>query len=228
MKMLKTMLAMTLTLAMCVGIFSGCQANNPEPQSGNDSTTTAVATTTTEMTTTTEATTTTTEPAPIIAVNRDLLSEIGMPFEQVKAKHGDVTAMYGNNGPVVVLADGSGRYVFKDGFGALECGYIKPQKDESGKWLIDPVPQPKPDAIIKAIEWMPASTIFLGLNENVTGEQLAEMYGIQFNGTVPADRQMDGHNLCRFVVDDWSISISTESDFIITPDSFAYWICKAS
>ncbi len=221
MKTLKRMLPFVLSLALCLLLFVSCQPSKPEPQSGNDTTTTTEA-----ATTTTETTTTTTEPAPIIAVNRDLLSEISMPFALAREKHGEVTALYGYNGPVAVLADGSGRYVFKDGFGAFECGYFKPQKDESGKWLIDPIPQPKPDAIIKAMTGMKTSVIFLGLTESVTGEQLAAMYGVEFNGTTPAEMQMDGHNLCSFIIEDLSVSIRTESDFIITPDSTVHWIAK--
>ncbi len=223
MKALKTTVAILLSVILCLTMLTACQPNGTAFQIDNVTTTTEAATTTTTTTTTTTATT----PPP--TVNLDLLSEIGMPFSQIQEKHGDVVAIwYLNGGPIVKLQDGSGKYGFEEGFAALDGDMDSSTRDANDQYHMDPLPQPKPDAVIRTLHGMTASSVFVGLSERVNGEQLADMYGVTFKYARPADRTMDGYNLCDFEFEGVTISVITEDDFCVTPDSIVYFIRKTA
>ena len=202
MKMLKTMLAMIATLAMCVGIFSGCQANNPEPQSGNDPTTTVAATTTTEMTTTTEATTTTTEPAVVYTVNEDRLAEIGKTFAELKEQYGEVTSsLYDSGGKIYYLQNSNCAYFFGEAVGQTF--------DET--------------KVCKEIIHLQAAQLFKGLTETVSDTEFAEMYGLEHLGSEQREFYADDY-MSEFRYGDYEILIHANDNYQIGPDSLIEYI----
>ncbi len=198
MKPLKTMLAMIATLAVCVGIFSGCQASNPTPQSGDAPTTTVAATTTTEMTTTTEATTTTTEPAVVYTINENRLAEIGKTFAEIKELYGDSPIGWNYNGGKI--------YAFEE----AGCSYYFGVQDDRS------VP-PAEDAICQTIYRMYLHQLFNGLTETVSDTEFAEMYDLEHLWS----EQKEFYNkdyMCKFLYGEYVILIHANENHQIGPD----------
>ena len=203
MKTLKMILAMIATLAVCIGIFSGCQASNPTPQSGDAPTATTVATTTTETTTTTQATTTTTEPAVVYTVNEDRLAEIGKTFAEIKEQYGGSPNGRYYSGGKIYYFEKSNYYHY---FGIQDNWDILPAND----------------AICQTLFRLKAGQLFNNLTETVSAPKLAEMYGLEHRSTEDHGQHTNYKHqryTCEFLYNNYKIMVTTEEDFLINPDT---------
>ena len=163
------------------------------------------------------------QPTTDARLNTKWFSEIGIPFAELSYLHGYSTATaiwYLNGGYIVELSDGSGKYCIGaiDNFDWAE-GSEKhfPDTGERGEKLANPLPQPKPLTVITSIHGIKVSDLFLGLNQNVTPEELTKLYGVEHVTSDYTD--MDQHYYCVFTYGEYRITIRTGSDHIITPDA---------
>ncbi len=212
---MKTTLAIVLSFLVCVTMLSACQPSKPDPQSGNDTatTTTEAATTTTEattttteaVTTTTQATTTTTEPTVEITMNTELLSCVGKTYSEITALYGELVEVSRN------FEGGFCDFRFKNssayfGFGTETFW----DQENNGQ-------RPNADAPCVGIREVPVHEMFLGLTEPVTGEELADIYNVEYTG--PGYSQMHSAYTCGFIYEELRFFVYTEADYIITPDA---------
>ncbi|NLJ58501.1 MAG: hypothetical protein GX339_06620 [Tissierellia bacterium] len=246
---MKKALFLILPLAVTLLIFNGC--NVATTNSSSESATNkvvAITTTTSETESKTSSvstekesavettlsvpetqskTETTVEPVNEKKLNLDLLSDIGLTYEEIKAKRGERTDVY--------VWKGNMFYSFKDGYGGYAWGlneldygqellsgesFLLP-RNENGDLIISDTPSPKLDSKCFLIQYAQVKDLFLGLDQSVNTSELEQLYLVKHK-----EDGWDAHDstyFSFFMYEDKYICVQAESEGIVTPDSYL-WI----
>ncbi len=142
---------------------------------------------TTENVTTEETTEETTEPAAVLALNEDLLSDIGLTYPQLVEKRGERKVT-----EVITVEGGSIGYFFENGYGAYIWGLYEIDygrelgereappipRDETGRIIAEELQLPKSDIACRAITDLKAKDILSNVSFPLNAADIAGIDGV--------------------------------------------------
>ena len=156
---MKKLLTLLLTLTILAGTLGACKPadNNPVTSSSDPGTS---------------------KPEqPEMKLNLDLLSDLGLTYDELREKRGEVTK-------AVVLPGGVG-YIFEKGYGSYAWGTgdiswdFPTPRDKNGNFILDELPPPKEQIQIGGIWHVQAKDLFLGLSQSVGASEIGKMYNLK-------------------------------------------------
>ncbi len=206
---------MLVSLAACV--------NDKPGKTPDESTAETTEAQTTENVTTEETTEETTEPAAALALNSEVLSDLGMTYPEIAEKRGELID-FG-------MPSGGMAYIFENGFGyiwspddinwnpELKDGdpYPVPPKDENGNYDFSKFSLPNPQVKCYAMITSSADKLFLGLTDSLHISEFEKINGISH---IETGESGEYGNYCSvFTYQDKTIAVFTTEKEIITPNS---------
>ncbi len=174
---------LVLSIALIISTFSACKDSTVTESSSESATSKVFAITTTsetelvaetnavtsEITLTVSETQSETEISPESVsekkLNLDLLSDIGLIYGEIRAKHGDVKDFF-------KLPSGSFCYVFTQGYIGYLWGFDKVESSSENILF------PNGEEECQNLLIFEAKDLFLGLNSSVNPAELVKMYGV--------------------------------------------------
>ncbi len=169
-----------------------------------------VAETTQTQEETTVVTETTTEPMIEKKLNWDLLSDIGLTYEEIKAKRGETTQR--------VEVEGGYGYIFEKGYG--KYGWSVEEMVVNNNEVI----KPKEFAKCTTIDKVSVRDLFLGLPNSITPLEMEEMFGVKYKNTQDAGYTHYGweNYISSFSYNDIDFIIYTKEKDKIDLDSYIF------
>jgi len=238
---------LVLSIALIISTFGACKNSTVTESSSESATSKVVAVTTTSGTETSYVSTKTekvAETTPTVSetesqietssesvgekkLNLDLLSDIGLTYEEIREKRGvQLWAFVESGGVIYGFEHGYGGYGW--GFDDLDYGrellsgesFPLPWSDENGYLINEKAPLPKNQIKCGFMWYVQAKDLFIGLDQPATTSEIEEIYSVEH--FKPEDAEIYGYGT-NFTYEDKFIWIIAEKEGIVTPDSYL-WI----
>jgi hypothetical protein len=145
-------------------------------------------------------------------LNLDLLSDIGLTFEEIKAKRGGIVHAFTEGGGITFRFEcglGDYHWVLED------IDYVV---DDNGYWIMELI-HPKYDAVCKMITWIRPKNLFLGLTYPINVSDIEEIYDVKCINTTFLNNY-DGWDYGSLLLyRDMYVSILTSEEDIVEQNS---------